>query len=225
MPHGAHSAWKRHRAAARSASRMAAVLRRPQLPGAKPSRVVACRPRIRPRRANLIPYPQARPYARSSPRRPPGTSSRAGRSSGGQRGRLRQLGCSAGQLRVPGFGLRPCGPLRSRQLARSSASRCAPRGSRQSWHRFSPQAGARGLLRFLGSPRTASPMAGRWGKQRRGTAAAAYGLRLTMPGSGPLWSSDIFNSAVPVAPVALFSTWHTGRGSPRVSAAPMSSGS
>lgn len=33
---------------------------------------------------------------------------------------------------------------RSRQLARLSALRRAPRGSRPSWHRFSPQVGARG---------------------------------------------------------------------------------
>ncbi len=76
-----------------------------------------------------------------------------------------------------------------------------------------------------GCPRTASPMAGRRGKQRRESVAAAYDLRLTMLGSVPLWSSAILSSAVPVAPVALFSTWHTGCGSLRVRAAPMSSGS
>ena len=76
-----------------------------------------------------------------------------------------------------------------------------------------------------GCPRTAAPMAGRWGKQRRGAVAAVYRLRLTMLGSAPLWSSAILSSAVPVAPVALFSTWHTGCGSRCVSAAPISSGS
>ena len=89
-----------------------------------------------------------------------------------------------------------------------------------------------GLLRCPGCPRTASPMAGRRGnegaaglQEPAGMHAAVYDLRLTMLGSGPLWSSAILSSAVPVAPVALFSTWHTGRGSLCVSAAPMSSGS
>jgi len=54
---------------------------------------------------------------------------------------------------------------RARQLGRLSALRRAPRGSRPLGRRFSPQVGARGLLRYLGCPRTASPMADRRGSR------------------------------------------------------------